>query len=166
MSGFKSTTEEEQLADDAGILTEQLVVNVDDKTVVANIIYLDRSCFIWIGSSDAAPALRSLIISLPTKFGAMPLSTTLLDEGNDLTAANGIAVRLSKKLNIQTFISCNLPTTYDDTPILAAIEKKLSSSHLNVSGHVASTMVLFTFTFHHIGRCIIYDFERGRENNM
>lgn len=125
MSGFKTATEEEQLTDDAGILSEQLVVNLDDKTVVANIIYLDRSCFIWIGTSDAAPALGSLITSLPTKFGSMPLSTTLLDEGNDLTTATGIAVRLSKKLNIQTFISCNLPTTFDDTPLFPTLEKKL-----------------------------------------
>jgi hypothetical protein len=55
----------------------------------------------------------------------MPLSTTLLDEGNDLAMANGVAVRLSKKFNIQTFVSCNLPSSFDDSQLFPALEKKL-----------------------------------------
>jgi len=115
----------EELETMEGILTESFLLRLDDKTVAVSILFLNRSCFIWIGSSDSAPAIGSLITSLPTKFDAMPLSTTLLDEGNDLAMANGVAVRLSKKFNIQTFVSCNLPSSFDDSQLFPALEKKL-----------------------------------------
>ena len=82
--------------------------------VIGNIIFLDKSCIVWIGDSESAPTMENLIMSMPTRFETYPLSSMLL--GNDVendANATGISQRLSKKFSIQTFVSCSVPLNHD-----------------------------------------------------
>jgi hypothetical protein len=82
--------------------------------IIGNIIFLDKSCIVWIGEAESAPTMENLIMSMPTRFETYPLSSMLL--GNDVendANATGISQRLSKKFSIQTFVSCSVPLNHD-----------------------------------------------------
>ena len=77
--------------------------------IIGNIIFLDKSCIVWIGTAQFPPVLENLIMSMPTRFETYPLSSMII--GNDVdndANATGISQRLSKKFNIQTFVSCGV----------------------------------------------------------
>jgi hypothetical protein len=98
--------------------TETFSLAIEDgenvRNVIGNIIFLDKSCIVWIGEAESAPTMENLIMSMPTRFETYPLSSMLL--GNDVendANATGISQRLSKKFSIQTFVSCSVPLNHD-----------------------------------------------------
>ena len=95
------------------LTTETFSLAIEDGdnlcNIVGNIIFLDKSCIVWIGTAEISPTLENLIMSMPTRFETYPLSSMLI--GNDVendANATGISQRLSRKFNIQTFVSCSV----------------------------------------------------------
>ena len=99
---------------------ENFVVDCSDKMARGNVIVMDRSCYIWLGDAQEAPSMSSLVAALETKFGV--LSSDLLATG-DGEKASSLAQKLSRKFNIQTFVSYNLGDNYDDDRL--EVERKL-----------------------------------------
>ena len=97
---------------DVGISTDRYLFEVgNDRQVMCSAMIMDKSCFLWLSTPDNEPNLGSMSMAIPTRFDSMPTSTTLLgsdDKGSE------IAQRLSKRFNMQVFVSCNLPETYED----------------------------------------------------
>ena len=98
---------------------ENVTIDCNDKVANANLIIMDRSCFIWLGNANDQPALGSLVSAIETKFGV--LSSSLL--GGDDERGSGLAQRLSRKFKIQTFVSYNLPESFDEEKL--GVERKL-----------------------------------------
>lgn len=90
---------------------------------IGNIIFMDRSCYIWVSCPDSCPSsMETLVVAMPTKFEPMPITTSLFQSSED-SNSNGIAQRVSKKFNIQAFVCCNLPDTHIE--LLLVIEAKI-----------------------------------------
>ncbi len=79
--------------------------------------------------------LGNLVMGMATRFDKMPLTTQLLaaqhgDGGAEL--GNLIAARLSKRLNLQAFVSCNIDVgRYEDIDPEVAGPPGLASSILD-----------------------------------
>eukprot|EP01041_Mallomonas_annulata_P001606 gene1606-3098_t len=120
--------------DNIGIATENFVEIVENVEVIGMIIYMDKSCHIWLSLSGCPKSMGSLITSMPTKYDAMPISTSLLEGSiSDDTFANGLARRISKRFDMQCFISNNIPETFEEG--LIRIEQRVISTidaHLKV----------------------------------
>jgi hypothetical protein len=100
------------LSGDDGIPTARYKFEVGkDRQVICSVMIMEKSCFLWISTPDDVPTLGSMSTAIPTRFDSMPISSALL--GSD-DMSSEIAQRLSKRFNIQVFISCNLPETYED----------------------------------------------------
>lgn len=98
---------------------ENAMIDCGDKLANANLIIMDKSCFIWLGNANEQPSMGSLVSAMETKFGV--LSNSLI--GGDDDRGTGMAQRLSKKFKIQTFVSYNLSDSFDDEKL--GIERKL-----------------------------------------
>ncbi len=116
--------------------TESFSLAIEDGenvyNVIGNIIFLDKSCIVWIGDSESAPTMENLIMSMPTRFETYPLSSMLL--GNDVendANATGISQRLSKKFSIQTFVSCSVPLNHDGMKKIENLLIELLQKHQN-----------------------------------
>ena len=76
--------------------------------VQGHIFLLNKSCLVWIGSGALPASFSNLVVAMPTKFDSLPLSTSLLSEGEgedeDYSAA--LSQRISRIFNIQCFVSC------------------------------------------------------------
>ena len=100
--------------------------------IIGNIIFLDKSCIVWIGKAESAPTLENLVMSMPTRFEAYPLSSMLL--GNDVendANATGISQRLSKKFNIQAFVSSSVALNHDGMKTIESLLIELLQNHQN-----------------------------------
>jgi hypothetical protein len=88
---------------------ETLVVRVRETPLTCQILQLSNSCFVWVGDAKAA-CMSSLIVSMPTKYDSMPLSSPLLaGEGGADDFGTSMAQRIAKRFNIQCFVSFNAP---------------------------------------------------------
>lgn len=101
----------------------------NEKSVQANIFIMEKSCYIWLGEFGVTnPSMGPLITAIQTKYESFPISKALVtseEEDIDESIGNGIGQRLSKKFGIQTFISYNLPTSFQSE--LLELEKHLIS---------------------------------------
>ena len=85
--------------------------------VYLHIIKLRRSCFLYIG--DSRKRFDSLSVALPNPFEKVPLITTIIDRRpSEVQAARDegqqIAIKLSRKLDAQVFVTYNVESTLDD----------------------------------------------------
>lgn len=104
-------------------LLERFQIDVNDKIFDCHLINFNNSCYIWIGDSNI-PSMSSLIVSMPTKFDSMPLSSILIsNDGESDDINSSIGQRISKKFNRQCFISCNIPL--EDQNYIPQIERIL-----------------------------------------
>ena len=111
-----------EMTNSTGIICENFTVELSDScTVIGNVIILKDSCFVWIGSQDSEPAMSSLVTAMPTRFDSVPISTTLIQGEEDFSG--DMAVRLSKRLGIQLFVSCNLSNNF--VTELSAVDRYL-----------------------------------------
>jgi hypothetical protein len=95
--------------DAAGINSREFLVPCDDKKIlIGHAIFMNRSAYIWVSDPDTMDnSMKNLIMSMKTKYDAMPLSTSLfteLDEDN----VNAIAIRLAKRHGIQIYFSSGI----------------------------------------------------------
>ncbi len=98
---------------------ENAVFECGDKLVSINLMIMDKCCFIWIGSANEQPSMGTLVSAMETKFGV--LSSSLL--GGDVENGSGMGQRLAKKFKIQSFVSYNLSSAFDDEKFI--IERKV-----------------------------------------
>lgn len=103
--------------------TESFAIAIDDYVVIGNIIFMDKSCYVWLGSNSDSPMFGSLDMAIPTRFNDSPLTKTLFCETEGMFDCEGVCQRLSKRFNIQCFISCNI--ALDDDLKFFEVEKKL-----------------------------------------
>jgi hypothetical protein len=95
-----------------GIETKRFTFTVQgERTIVGYLIIMEKSCYLWLSTPEAEPSLNTLATAIPTRFDSMPISSVLF--GDDDHSA-GLSQQLSKRFNIQTFVSVNLPDSYDD----------------------------------------------------
>ena len=85
--------------------TEQFIIQCNEKNMLASFIMMDRSVFLWLGMEGCAPELSTLVSAMETKYGT--LSSTLISVGSD--KGSTLAQRISKRFNIQAFVSDTLP---------------------------------------------------------
>lgn len=99
---------------------ENFVVDCNTKLARGNVLVMDKSCYLWIGSMDEQPTMECLVSAMETKFGV--LSSDVLGFG-DSEKSQSLAQKLSRKFKIQTFVSYALPEAFDDERL--AIESKI-----------------------------------------
>ena len=105
-----------------GIKIENFTLSSDGLTVLGNIMVMDDSCSIWIGTSSCHE-FGSLEMAMPTRFDPIPLSKSIFKENLEATDSSDMAKRLAKKFKIQCYISNNL--TSGEETILFDVEKKI-----------------------------------------
>jgi Proteasome assembly chaperone 4 len=113
----------DECPDNELIPTESFVIELPDDgiTVIGNAIVMDRSCYIWLGAHDSLPVMGALAMAMPTRFENNPLASELIQSRDSLSSE--MATRISKRFKIQTFISCNLPESYESH--MAAVDRRL-----------------------------------------
>lgn len=101
---------------------ENRIVTCNEKAIRLNLFVMNKSCYIWIGpDGDDSPSFGSLVTAIQTRYEPMPTSKTLLSaegEGQDESIETGISQRLCRKFKIQTFISYNLPPSFETERVL------------------------------------------------
>jgi hypothetical protein len=95
----------------------------NDKEVFANIVVMEKSCFVWIGNDLNNCSFGNMVTAIPTRFEKLPISTNIVCLNDDGTKGSGFAERFSKRFQIQTFVAYSLPDSFDDS--LCKIEEKL-----------------------------------------
>jgi hypothetical protein len=111
-----------------GIEISTFAVRVRDVPLTCQIIPLSNSCYLWVGDAQT-PCMSSMIVSMPTKYDSMPLSSTLIPgEGGSDDFGSSMAQRIAKRFNIQCFVSCNIPPELleDASEIQPTIFQRLS----------------------------------------
>lgn len=103
--------------------------NVQDeiKTIALWMVILDKSCILWLGSVGSTPDLQSLIVGMYSK-SLGPMTSTLIPRDFSSPwddAGDGLAQRISRKFNIQTFISDNMPALCHQPPFCHYLEKSI-----------------------------------------
>ena len=107
------------------MIIENFLETIENVEVALMMMFMDKSCYIWLSLVGQPIVMDSLLMSMQTKYELMPLCTTLLRSStNDETIGLGIAQRLAKRYNIQCFISCNLPDTIPEHATY--LERKIS----------------------------------------
>ena len=97
-----------------------------DQQFVCQIIHLEASYVIWVGTSAETATLANMSTAVNTRFEKSPIVTTLLGQGLD--EGSGMAQRLAKKCGAMAFVSCNLDAVVDEPHRLAAyIERQLTA---------------------------------------
>ena len=93
-----------------GIPTEVFSIDLQGgKTAIGHVMILDQSCYIWLGNDNAEPSMSALATAIPTRFEAIPVSTTLMSNEED-DIGSEIAQKLAQRFKIQVFVSCNFST--------------------------------------------------------
>jgi hypothetical protein len=93
----------------SGIRVEQFSEIIDDKLILGQIMFLNKSCWIWLSDGRKPASMESLVVSMPTIFNDMPISSKIFDSSlEESVLGEGLAQRLSKKFNIQCFVSVNI----------------------------------------------------------
>lgn len=110
---------------------KSFIVDIDGNMSVGNILFLERSCYVWIGDQNES-SMSSLVVAMNTKYENMPLSTTVFDEsGNDSNSIGcSLAQRISKRFNIQCFVSYNLSNARGLSQIESELVKAISENNL------------------------------------
>ena len=106
-----------------------------DEEVLGQIILMNKCCMIWLGCGGTTPLLSDLSVSMLTPQGDHPISTSLIEssEGDVSAVGQSISRGLAKKYGVQSFISYNLPSKFDECllevmePIFSAFEKAMAS---------------------------------------
>ena len=113
----------------SGIETEEFLFDlIDDIRVIGHAIFMDQSCYIWLGSKEEPCTMGSLATAIPTRFSDMPLSTSLIHSSDD--CSSDMAERLAFRFKIQVFVSWNLPESYEshvhliDNQIITVLSKR------------------------------------------
>lgn len=77
------------------------------EVIIGTAIIMNKCVWLWIGSSGDL-SFGSLNVTMPSRFDEIPLATTLI-QSNDENSDNIIRMsqRLSKRFNMQVFVSCN-----------------------------------------------------------
>mmetsp|Transcript_17454 Transcript_17454/g.17548 ORF Transcript_17454/g.17548 Transcript_17454/m.17548 type:complete len:143 (+) Transcript_17454:122-550(+) len=97
------------------IRIEKFTDIIEKVEVIGMALIMDRSCYVWLSLASSPKVIGSLVTSISTKYEAMPLCTTILEgQSHDDAYANGLARRLSKRYNIQCFISSNIPESFEE----------------------------------------------------
>lgn len=97
-----------------GIPTEEFSIELHGgKTAIGHVMILDRSCYIWLGSHGAEPSMSALATAIPTRFEAIPLSSTLMSNDED-DIGREMAQKLAQRFKIQVFVSCNFAVSLLD----------------------------------------------------
>lgn len=109
------------------VSTERLTLDLGgERLVLVQAILMDKCMHLWLGCPGASE-MSNLSTAMMTKFEPMPLTTLLVSsEGGDGGGEEwgaAIAQKLAKRLNIQAFVSCVLPPTYEE--VLCDIEMQL-----------------------------------------
>jgi hypothetical protein len=101
---------------------ETFEVRVQETPLTCQILPLSNSCYLWVGDAKAA-CMGSLIVSMPTKYDSMPLSSPLITgEGGVDDFGTSLAQRIAKRFNIQCFVSCNVPAELiDDASLIEPV---------------------------------------------
>ena len=99
---------------------ENFQVDCNGKFVRGNLLIMEKSCFVWLGSLDEEPSLSCLVSAMETKFGILSNDVLGLGDGE---RAQSLAQKLSRKFKIQTFVSYTLPDSFDDERL--TIESRL-----------------------------------------
>jgi hypothetical protein len=92
---------------DEGFEIGNFEANFDGRGYVGQIIYLEKSAFIWISNADAHATLGNLTVAISTKYEKMPLASNLLSNGFGDESSCGLGIRLAKRFGIQVFVSFN-----------------------------------------------------------
>ena len=115
MASLVASSSSEPVQNDVGIETEDFTIELQGgKQVIGNLIVMDQSCYVWLGNADDQPSMNSLATAIPSRFEAVPISTSLLINDED-DAGCDMAQRLAQRFNIQVFVSCNVSTTLLDS---------------------------------------------------
>ena len=88
---------------------ENFIIPLEGKIVLGNLIELDSSYLIWLGT-ESNPSFSTLEMAMPTRFNELPLTTSLISPlaPTQDSACVGLMQRLSKRFSIQLFLSCNV----------------------------------------------------------
>eukprot|EP00960_Hanusia_phi_P063946 765636-Hanusia_phi.AAC.2 len=89
-----------------GIREHTFMEVVEDVKVCFQLLVMKGSVYVWIGSSS--PSLKNLEMAMPSPLDPLPLSATLMGDGNE-SVGSSLARRLSMRLNAQVLVSYNLP---------------------------------------------------------
>ena len=88
-------------------------------------MFLQKTCWIWIGLAGEEPEISNIVVSMPVMFDNSMISTHVLEsDDSDLSLIDGLARRFSKRFNIQCFVSCHLNTEIEK--VLTSLERKLA----------------------------------------
>ena len=82
---------------------------------------MKESLVVWIGCQND-PSLKELSLAMSTNYEKTPTPIKLFGSVSSITS-QALAVRLSKKLKKQVFVSCNVPE--EDQAFLTCVEKRL-----------------------------------------
>jgi hypothetical protein len=93
---------------------KNVTITANGHNILTTIYYFDQSCYIWLGTNSSEHIMGSLVVSMPTKYDIMPLSTTLMEDQSIDVDNIGVSLsqRISKVLNIQCFVSYNIPSEF------------------------------------------------------
>ena len=109
-------------SEEYGIKCQNFEIVVDEVVVAGNIMIMNGSCFIWLGTGE--PHFSTLAMALPTKYDPIPLATTIISDSDNAAGQHyGLMQRLASKYNIQVFQSINVELVNEMIWIL--IERKL-----------------------------------------
>ena len=78
-----------------------------NEIIIGSSIIMNKCVWLWIGNSGDL-SFGSLNATMPSRFDEIPLATTLI-QSNDENSDNIVRMsqRLSKRFNMQFFVSCN-----------------------------------------------------------
>jgi hypothetical protein len=110
------------------LLAETLSVESEGSIVNIQIVRMKDSCWVCLKDGVGPVKLGSITCAMPTRFDSVPLSSQLLDgTESDDTFVTGMSQRISKKFNIQCFVSSDM-TTVHGIDLFKLIESKIISS--------------------------------------
>lgn len=105
-----------------GNITAEFSITYEDHTIIVQTIFLKDCCWIWL-SDPKNLSFGSLDVVMPSKYSPMPLTSPLLGSETDSSEIISIAQRISKKFNMQVFLSGNFRT--DNTELLMHVQNQL-----------------------------------------
>lgn len=112
-------------------MTEHFTLTFGTNVVLVQLTLMNRCCHIWLGSPQSDCRMNNMVTAIQTKYDSMPLSRILIqsdereDAGEEVNRdewANTLSARFAKRLNMQVFVSCNLPATGEYSELLSSIE--------------------------------------------
>ena len=112
---------------ESGIVSETFEESFNDILCVGHIMYLEKSCWVWLSTADTEPSLTSIAVSMPSTYeiGGV-ISSQILDSAEgESSFGDSMAQRIAKRFKIQCFVSSNIRRELEN--ILPLIEGKIVS---------------------------------------